>query len=442
MAWNEPGGSGDKDKNRDPWSNRPNPQGGPPDLDEVFKKLSKKLRGLFGGGRGSRGNGSAPRQSGGGGDDLIKSAVPIILAVLALWMLVDSIYFIDQAQRGVVTRFGKYIGMLEPGLNFQFPRPIDHVDKIDVSQVQRIPMQAQLLTKDLNLIRISLVVQYKINDNYKFDAHYLEQGTQRACPAAQVVAADIAQAGSQKEGPVRNYITDHAFAVYDPKTSLQESTESALREIVGGATMDEIISEGEGRDKLVTAIKEQIQKTVDKYRTGYMVTKVNLENVQPPDDVQKAFQDAVSAKEDQETLHKKAEAYTRDLLPKAEGDAERLIQEASAYREQVIRKADGEAQRFLQNLTEYRKAPEVTRKRMYLDTIEQLLKNSTKVVVKVNKGNNVMYLPIDRFINRDNANTSGTAAANNELKTIPEPTPAPAPSLPDSRTRSSDGRVR
>ncbi|MBI3560179.1 MAG: FtsH protease activity modulator HflK [Gammaproteobacteria bacterium] len=431
MAWNEPGGSGDKDKNRDPWSNRPNSSGGPPDLDEIFKNLRKKLTGLLSG-RGRGGSGGGGHRSSGGGNEMTRTFLPLAVFLLVIWLVYDCTYFVKEAERGIVTRFGRYVGMQTSGINFQFPRPIDSVEKVDVSQVQRIPMQAQLLTKDLNLIRISLVVQYKINDKEMFDEAYLAQTKQLSCP---ISAGEAGSAIPVISTLNRNYITDNVFAVKDPHSSLSESTESALREVVGGTTMDDILSEGEGREKLVNAIKEQIQKTIDKYRTGYLVTKVNLEKLQPPDEVQKAFQDAVSAKENQETLHKKAEAYTRDLIPKAEGDAERSIQEASAYREQVIRKAEGETQRFLQNLTEYHKAPQITRKRMYLETMEYLLSKSSKVLVKVSKGNNVMYLPIDKFMNKN-----ATASTNNENKTSTDSTPL-TPSGTDS-TRGTEGRIR
>jgi len=451
MAWNEPGNSGDKDKNRDPWSKRPGNKQGPPNLDEIFKNAQKKLTAIFGGGRGGNGAGSSSNR-GMAGNGIFAIAILILVA----WLVIDSTYIVDQAQRGVVTRFGRYVDTIGPGITWRLPRPIENVEKIDVSQVQRLPMQAQLLTKDLNLIRISLVVQYKVNENPRFSDDYLTKANKAACPVKEVtkdtkdkkeesatVPTVEKEAVLDPDLPLRNYLTDHVFAVKEPKISLQESTESALREVVGGATMDQIVSEGDGRNQLVNDIKQQIQITLDKYRTGYSITKVNLESVQPPDDVQGAFQDAIRAEEDEVTLKNQASAYVSDILPKAEGDAGKIKLEAEGYRLQVERKAEGEAQRFLQNLSEYQKAPEVTRKRMYLETMEQLLAASTKVVVKVQHGNNVMYLPLDKIINSKSAGSVTGAATvvppRSDAKDNAESSSMPAP---ESRGRSADGRSR
>ncbi len=349
MAWNEPGGSGDKD----PWGGRKDEQG-PPDLDEVVRKLQNKLGGLFGGKRGG-GDGSGSSPSGGGVG--FGGIFAMALVLLVLFGLYDGVYVIDQSQRGVKLFLGEYSGTMEPGMNFYWPRPVGKVEKVNVTQVKPELMQAQLLTKDLNLIQIDLEVQFKVKDE-------------------------------------KNYL----FEVREPNLSLIEGTESALRQVVGGMTMDDIMRGGGGRNELVNETEKQIQTLLDKYNTGLEVTKVNLKNTQPPEEVQAAFQDAIKAEEDENTLKNKAQAYANDILPKAEGDAERMIQQAEAYKQQTISNAMGEASRFSKVLTEYRKAPAVTRKRLYLETVELMLANSSKVMIKMKQGNSLMYLPIDKLM--------------------------------------------
>lgn len=396
MAWNEPGGSGDKDKNRDPWSNRPNPQGGPPDLDEVFKNLSKKLRGIFGGGRG---NGTSGMRRG-GDNEFFKTASPLILLLLGLWLIYDTTYILDQSERGVVLRFGKYVDAIQPGYNFRFPRPIETVQKVNVSELLQQPLKARLLTKDQNLINISLVVQFKVQDEIKY-----------------------------------------ALRVRNPELSLRESTESALREVVGTNTLDEILVDSTGPQKIINDTKIQLQKIIDKFQTGLLVYNVNIGELQAPEQVQDAFQDANKASNDAARYVALAQANVNTIVPKAEAEAQRLVLEASAYKKQIIDKAEGDVSRFLQVMREYRKAPEVTRKRMYLDTVEQVLKNSTKVMVKVNKGNNILYLPIDRYISeRRNESQNGASAGSLHKDEKPSESQSPSSSSPFGREREERGR--
>lgn len=381
MAWNEPGGS----KDRDPWGDR-KPDDGPPDLDEVFRKMQEKISGLFGG-KGRRGGGGG----GAGGTGGILSLVAILLAVWFAW---DSVYIIQQAERGVVLRFGKYVTTLEPGFNVRWPQPVEKVIKVNVNEVRRQTLSAQLLTKDLNLININLVVQFKVRDEYKY-----------------------------------------ALAVRNPDFSLRESTESALREVVGGLTIDEIVSAQGGRSELVDAVKVQLQHTIDKYNTGLLTAKVIIDQVKPPDEVRAAYEDAITAKEDLDTEIKKAEAYARGIVPKAEGEAESIIQAAQAYRQRVINKAKGETARFLKILKEYRRAPAVTRTRLYLETMETLLAKSSKVMVKIKDGNSVLYLPIDRFMQQ------GARPMPRSLPMDPSALPSPSPTqLPSDNPRGSRER--
>ncbi len=398
MAWNEPGNSGDKDKNRDPWSNRPGSKQGPPNLDEVFKNLQKKLAGIFGGGSGKGGKGGNG-SSGGTSNPSAKGIISILGAILALWLVYDMTYRVDQSELGVVTRLGKYVDTLSPGMTMRLPRPIEYVQKVNISQIQTQDMKAQLLTKDMNLISISLVVQFKVNDAIKY-----------------------------------------AFKVRQPAETLKQSIESALREVVGGNTLDDILSKKAGRDILSTDVKAQIQQTIDKFDTGLLVDKVNLDDAQVPNDVQESFQDAVKADKDDDRYIEEAKAFVQDILPKAEGDSQRLIEEASAYRQQIVNKADGETSRFLQTLREYRKAPEVTRKRIYIETMEHMLTSSTKVLIKLNKGNNIMYLPLDRLMsNSQSLNTAPPAAdIKQDSPTMGAP-PAPASGV---RSRERDTRSR
>jgi membrane protease subunit HflK len=219
-----------------------------------------------------------------------------------------------------------------------------------------------MLTKDQNLIRIDLTVQYQVKDAQKY-----------------------------------------LFEVRDPELTLQEATESALRDVVGSKDMDELLSRAGGRGELVIETKQQLQGILEKYDTGLRISKVNLENMQPPKEVRAAFDDAINAEEDEDRYKKKAEAYENDIIPKAEGNAIRLEQEASGYRQQVIDKAKGETSRFLQTLKEYTKAPEITRKRLYLETMESVLSNSSKVLIKVKQGNSLMYLPLDKLMRQSEA---------------------------------------
>ncbi len=354
MAWNEPGGN-----KQDPWSGGGGDQG-PPDLDEVVRKMQEKFGGLFGGGRGGKRGGGASSGSSGGAGSSIGIGVLILIAV-AVWLF-SGFYIVDPAERGVILRFGAYSETTGPGWHWHIPYPVERVEKVNVDQVRPMQHHAQMLTRDENLIQIALSVQYQVKD-----------------------------------------AKDYLFRVRDPDYTLKEVTESALREVVGSKTLDNIFSETGGREVLVDETEKNIQQLLDTYQAGLRVVKVNLESAQPPQEVQAAFDDAIKAREDEDRYKKKAEAYERDIIPKAEGDAQRLVQEAEAYKQQQIEKARGETSRFLQTLAEYRKAPEVTRKRLYLETMEEILASVSKVVVKIEQGNNIMYLPLDQFMKSQGA---------------------------------------
>ncbi len=372
MAWNEPGGS----KDNDPWGNRGGKDQGPPDLDEVVRNMQKKLNGIFGGkGKGGGDDGATPiRPGGSSGAGGIVALVLVALVLMAVW---DSIHIIQPAERGVVLRFGQYVDTMQPGMNWTFPRPIDTVLRVDVDQIRNVeigyrssggrssksatvPTEALMLTRDENIVDVQFAVQYKIKS-----------------------------------------AKDYLFSVRDPDLTLREATESAVREIVGKSNMDFVLTEGRG--DIVNRVQVLIQEIIDRYTTGLIVTSVNMQDAQPPEQVQHAFDDAVKSREDKERLVNEAQAYSNDILPRARGAAARQIEEASGYKEQVVAQAEGEAQRFERILAEYKKAPEVTRERLYLETIEQVFGNSTKVMVDVEGGNNLLYLPLDRMMSGANA---------------------------------------
>ncbi|VAX09360.1 HflK protein [hydrothermal vent metagenome] len=350
MAWNEPGGGGNGDKEKDPWGNKGGGGKGPPDLDEVVRKLQEKLGSILGGGK-SKGSGSggsgAPFGSAGAIGAIVIFAVVIGLAL-------NSFYKVEAAERGIVLRFGAYKDITEPGLNFKFPL-IDEVYKINVDQISSFNLKAQMLTRDENIIDIELTVQSRIQD-----------------PA------------------------DYLFQDRNPQKTIQDATETAVRETIGKSDLDYILTEG--RSSIAESIRSRAQKLINAYRTGLEITSVNMQPAKPPEQVKSAFDDAIKAREDKERLENEAEAYANQIVPKARGAAARQVEAAKAYQEQVIAEAEGESSRFLAVLAEYEKAPEVTRERLYLETVEEVLSNTSKVILDVKSGNSLMYLPLDKLI--------------------------------------------
>lgn len=362
MSWNEPGG----DK-KDPWSGRGD-QKGPPDLDEAIRSLQEKLSNIFGGGK-SGGGGSRGVFSSG---NPLKNLGFIAIGVLVFWIL-SGFYIVDEGIQGVETRFGQYTITTDSGLNWHLPAPIEQVEKINVQQQRYIevgyrsggngqaqgtvpvPKEALMLTKDENYIDVQLAVQYQVKDAKAF-----------------------------------------LFNLVDPEATLKHVTESALRGVIGGSNMDFVLTEG--RSEVVAQAKKEIQEVMDAYNSGVQVTSVNLQDAQPPEQVQNAFEDAIKAREDQQRFINEAEAYANDVVPKARGAAARKLQEAEGYKEQVIAQAQGETSRFSQLLAEYKKAPEVTRKRLYLESMESVMSETNSVMIDVKGGNNMLYLPLDKMI--------------------------------------------
>ena len=346
MSWNEPGGGNNRP--RDPWGS--NDQG-PPDLDEALKKLNQQLKSLFGGGKG--GSGSGNNSAGGGGGQLPKALIAVVIAgAIAVWGVM-GFYQIDQQERAVVLRFGEYAGTLQPGLQWN-PPIIDEVITVNTTKVRAASFREVMLTQDENIVEVSMSVQYVIDNPENF-----------------------------------------VLNVRDPEISLQHASQSALRHVVGDTTMDSALTEG--RVAIAGEVADRLQQYLNDYGTGILVSKINIDESKPPAQVQGAFDDVIKAREDEERVKDEAESYANGIVPESRGRAQRMLEEANAYREQVVASAEGEAERFTQLLTEYRKSPEVTRERLYLDAMQAVLSNTNKVLVDVEGGNNMMYIPLDKL---------------------------------------------
>jgi membrane protease subunit HflK len=388
MAWNEPGGNSN---NQDPWGGKRKggDRKGPPDLDEAFRKLQESLNGLFGGSK-KRGGGEDGGQGKGGGLGLLG----IGLVVLAAIWLYSAIYVVDEQEQAVVLRFGKYYETVGAGLNIYFP-PFDQKFMENVTRERAYSKQGQMLTEDENIVEVPLTVQYKITN-----------------------------------------LKDFVLNVDQPEISLQHATESALRHVVGSTAMDQVLTEG--RELMASEIKERLQRFLDTYRTGITVTQVNVQSAAAPREVQEAFDDVIRAREDEQRSRNQAETYANGVIPEARGQAQRIVENANGYRDEVVSRAKGEADRFTKLVVEYRKAPEVTRERLYLDTMQEVFSNTSKVLVTGgNKGqNNLLYLPLDKMIESGRSATApatGAPATANEVG-------ARAASEPQHDARSRESR--
>jgi membrane protease subunit HflK len=284
-------------------------------------------------------------------------------------------------------RFGKYVNTTDPGPHWRFPFPIETVTTVNVDEVSTFSHQAAMLTKDENIVDVELTVQSRIQD-----------------------AADF------------------LFQDQDPSRTLRDATETVVRKTIGGSRLDYILTEGRGA--IATTIQGRVQALMDQYRTGLLVTSVNMQPAKPPDQVKEAFDDAIKAREDKERAENKAEAYANQILPQARGEAARILADAKAYRDKVIAESEGEAARFSAVLTEYHKAPEVTRQRLYLDTMERVFEDTNKVVLDTEDGgNSLLYLPLDQLLKQ----RQGTGAPSVQSQTMP-------PAQIDNRIRQAPVR--
>lgn len=375
MAWNDPDGN-----ERDPWGGRRKDQG-PPDLDEVVRKMQEKLSGLFGG---------KQRPPSARDNAFVWGAIGVVAVCLLAW---EMVYRIDPAERGMVLRFGKYVSVLQPGPHIRFPRPIEEVRKINVERIETLTADTTMLTGDENIVDVEVAVQYRIKD-----------------PEA------------------------YLFRIADPEVSVQRVTESAIRDVIGERTLDFVITEG--RAEIATQAQTLIQQTLDNYDSGVIITSVNMQPAKPPEEVKASFDDAIKAREDKERKVNEGEAYRNEVVERAAGEGARIRLDAEAYKERVIAQAEGETKRFSQVLTEYDKAPAVTRNRLYLEAMEEVLSSSSKVLMDTKNGSNLTYLPLDRMMGNRGA---GSNAETTEA--APEPQPY-APALEESQRDRRVGRTR
>ena len=372
MSWNN-------DDKKNPWQS--DRSQGPGDLDEVVRGMQRKLSGLFGG-RGGRGNGRGGSSSSGRG--IAGVVLGIVFAGWALW----GLYSVDDAERGMVMRFGKFHAITQPGLRWRIPL-VDTYELINTNVTERYGYSGSMLTEDENIVVVELVVQYRRTD-----------------PEA------------------------YLFNLREPEATLQDVTSSAIREVVGRNVLDFILTEG--RAEIAAETQTLIQSTLDFYGTGITVYEVNLQDANFPPDVEASVQDAIRAREDRERMSLEAQAYANDVVPRARGGAARERQNAEAYRSRVVADAEGEADRFVLILREYERAPEVTRQRMYIETLEEVLANSTKVLLDTEGGSNLLYLPLDRLVERRSDSVPNGLA--------PSSLPAPISSGLSSSARVRDSR--
>jgi membrane protease subunit HflK len=348
MAWNEPGGKGNPN---DPWgnNNRGNKNRGnqPPDLDDALKQLMDKINGLFGKGNGNNNNGG---NSGSGAGGFFGIAAAILVVMLAF----NSFYTLDEQERGVVLRLGKYLKTESPGLHFKVPL-VDQVIPVNTTKVREAEIKERMLTEDENIVEVELNAQYRVADSIAF-----------------------------------------ALRVELPERTLLSAAESALRHEVGSAAMDPILTTG--RAVLAEKVQIRLQDYLDRYQTGMVLTNVNIKDARPPAQVKAAFDDVQKAKQDKERFINEAEAYANAVVPEARGRAQRQLEEASAYKDRIVARAEGEAARFNNLYSEYKKAPAVTRERLYIEAMSDVYTNTSKVLVDVKGGNNMMYLPLDKLM--------------------------------------------
>ncbi|HBY85795.1 MAG TPA: FtsH protease activity modulator HflK [Colwellia sp.] len=348
MAWNEPGNN-----DKDPWKNKGGKNQGPPDLDELMNDLGKKVTGIFGGKTTKGGSGS--------GKSFSSIGISILLIVASVVYAFSGFYTIKEAEQGIVLRFGEYSGTVEPGINWKWTF-IDRIIPVDMQSTRDMPSSGFMLTRDENVVRVEMQIQYRVVD-------------------------------------ARKYI----FSVTNADDSLNQSLDSALRYVVGHANMDDILTSG--RETIRQSVWEELDKIIEPYDLGLIIVDVNFKDARPPNEVKDAFDDAISAQEDEVRFLREAEAYARGIEPRARGRVKRMEQEALAYKSRIVLDAEGEVARFDKILPEYQAAPKVTRERLYIATMEKVYGNTSKVMVDVDGGNNMMYLPLDKIIQQQNTGT-------------------------------------
>ena len=367
---------------------------GPPDLDEILKKLQQKIAGLLG-------MRPRPAPTGGGGGMQMPGMgaavggglVFIILLVLAVW-LASGFYIVEEGRRGVVLRLGRFLEVTMPGPRWHIPYPIESVEVVNVSGVRTVevgyrgnpknkqPQEALMLTDDENIVDVQFAIQYTLKSP-----------------------------------------EDFLFNNRNPEDNVLQAAETSIREVVGKSKMDFVLNQG--RSEVAARVKLLMQQILDRYKTGINITTVNLQNVQAPEQVQASFEDVVRAGQDRERFKNEGQAYANDVVPKARGVAARLIEEANGYRQSVISTAQGDASRFRQVLTEYEKAPQVTRERIYLETMQQILGSTSKVIVDQKGGQSLIYLPLDQLMRMTGQGSEARVSAPEAAPAVPAPEAVP-----------------
>ena len=394
--WGRGSGSGGDDGDRDEGRRGQRPgggSGGPPDLDELWRDLNRRLNGLFG-----KRSGAGGGQSGGGGGGGLRPdargagvGVATILAVAALIWIGSGAYIVQEGQVGVVTTFGRYSETTLPGFRWRLPWPVQAHEAVDVLSVRTVEIGARgradrlkeslMLTDDENIVDVQFTVQYRIKEDV-------------------------------------NGARDFVFNTRRPTESVAQVAESAMREVVGRQLMDKVLYES--RQEIADAVRARMQENLDRYGTGILILQVAIQNAQPPEQVQAAFDDAVKATQDRERLINEGQSYANDVVPKAGGTAARLMQEAEAYRTRAVQTAEGDAARFRQVLTEYNKAPQITRERLYLETMQQIFSNTTKVMIDSRNSNQLLYLPFDKLL-QQSAGETATVRPSTAMPSEPAP---------------------
>ena len=359
MAWNEPGNN-----DKDPWKNKGGKNQGPPDLDELLKDLSNKFSGIFGG------KSSNKNQS----NKFSSIGISLLIVIAVIVYAFSGFYTIKEAQKGVVLRFGQYAGIVEPGLRWKWTFA-ERVIPIDVQTTRDLPASGFMLTEDENVVRVEMQIQYRVVNP-------------------------------------RNYL----FSVTNADDSLNQALDSALRYVIGHSKMDDVLTSG--REKIRQAVWKELDRIIKPYKLGLLVVDVNFKDARPPEEVKDAFDDAIAAQEDEVRYLREAEAYSRGIEPKARGRVKRMEQEALAYKQQTLLDAQGEVARFNEILPQYEAAPAVTRKRLYMAAMEKVYRNTSKVIVDVKGGNNMIYLPLDKMMQQQS--TKRSIVLNNSSRVDPK----------------------
>lgn len=412
LSLNDPRwGRGDGDQNNNGSGSRPDsqrPSDGPPDLDQLWRDLNRRLSNMFG--KGGRDGGSPPPGNGRPGAKGTGIGIGLVLMVAVLIWLASGFYIVPEGQQAVILTFGKSVGIsTRTGFQWRMPYPIQTHELVNISNVRTVEVgyrgsarskmlqESLMLTDDENIIDIQFAVQYRIRED-----------------------------GAQ----------DFVFKNQQPEEAVKQAAETAMREVVGKKTMDSIIYES--RADSATDVQKLMQTILDRYRTGVLVTSVSIQNTQPPEQVQAAFDDAVKAGQDRERQINEGQAYANDVIPKARGAASRLLQEAEGYRQRVVDTATGDAARFRSVLAEYTKAPGVTRDRMYIDTMQQVLQNSSKVLIDTKNSSPMLYMPLDQLLKQSGADSTTKAGAQPAATATPPAAAAPV----ETPAATSDIRSR